>query len=291
MDGKVAHWTAIKTSHPSIVINGTGKANMQTRVIINADDLGRSPGVNTGILRAHQEGAVTSTTALMNMPYSAKALREASAACPALGIGVHLNITQGRPVLPARQVRSLVGADGCFHLFHQQPDRLPRIRPDELRAEWQAQIESMLALGMQPDHLDSHHHSAYFHPSFFETMLDIASSYHLPIRYPPVENIDILGGHKAILHSIQQQRVAAPHSCQTGFYGGDVSLEQLQRILQELPDGTHELMCHPGVNDPDLDATSAYSRPREIELAILTDPALKAFLAENQIELARFSDL
>ena len=85
-----------------------------TRLIINADDLGMSRGITDGILVAHRYGFLTSTSLLVNMAASEYAV-ERVASAPKLGVGVHLNICQGRPISPAREVPSLVNADGTFH--------------------------------------------------------------------------------------------------------------------------------------------------------------------------------
>jgi predicted glycoside hydrolase/deacetylase ChbG (UPF0249 family) len=86
---------------------------MTRRLIVNADDYGRTPGVSQGILATHEEGIVTSTTVMINQPQIATHLREALA-CPKLGVGLHLVFTAGRPVLGAGAIPDLVRKDGQF---------------------------------------------------------------------------------------------------------------------------------------------------------------------------------
>ena len=88
--------------------------NVTTCLIVNADDYAMSPGVSRGILEAHARGVVTSTTALVNTPGAKEALAAARAGAPALGLGLHVNLSFGRPVLPPSAVPSLVGDEGHF---------------------------------------------------------------------------------------------------------------------------------------------------------------------------------
>src|SRR5271163_1537845 len=85
-----------------------------TKLIINADDLGMSRGITDGILVAHRYGFLTSASLLVNMPASEYAV-ERVASAPKLGVGVHLNICQGRPISPVREVPSLVDVEGKFY--------------------------------------------------------------------------------------------------------------------------------------------------------------------------------
>src|SRR5512143_2034400 len=131
---------------------------MTRQLIVNADDFGRTRGVSAGILRAHQEGIVTSTTAMMNMTGVAADLHLAQTEAPQLGLGVHLNFTAGRPLLPPEWCASLVDEQGHFlkqEVITANPDRL---KPDELRAELKSQITAFKnGLNALPDHLDAHH--------------------------------------------------------------------------------------------------------------------------------------
>jgi predicted glycoside hydrolase/deacetylase ChbG (UPF0249 family) len=160
-------------------------------LIVNADDYGHTAGVSRGIREAHLTGIVTSTTAMLNMSGVEEALREAIATCPQLGLGVHLVLTAGAPVLPASLVPSLVGNDGRFFKQAEFRARLATCNPDDAQAEWRAQIEKFCAVvGRSPDHLDSHHHTSYWSPSLLAVMLALASEYHCPIRPIPSDNPD-----------------------------------------------------------------------------------------------------
>lgn len=261
-------------------------------LIINADDLGLTPGVTAGILQAHTHGIVTSTSALMNSTHIQSDLSRTQVECPHLGIGIHLTLTEGQPMLPIRKVPSLVDESGRFYKLNHEPERIQGINFDEVRAEWRAQIELFMDRGIHPDHLDSHHHISYFHPELFKVMLTLAHEFRLPVRYPPQMFLDQLGKEK-VDRWLREYNVKSPSDCITGFYGegNNLSRENLTEILDSLGEGTYELMCHPGYADQMLLNNSSYSKPRELELEILTDPEIIRLMETNEIQRIRFSDL
>ena len=153
---------------------------MTRQLIVNADDFGRTRGVSAGILRAHLGGIVTSTTAMMNMPGVAADLHQAKSEAPRLGLGVHLNFTAGRPLLPPEWCASLVDERGHFLAQEAIAAAPDRVNPDELREELKSQITTFKnALGTLPDHLDAHHF-IHLYPPFFEVYLDLADSSSCP---------------------------------------------------------------------------------------------------------------
>lgn len=274
------------------------------RLIVNADDYGRTAGVSRGIREAHLNGIVTSTTAMMNMPGVEDALREARDSCPSLGLGVHLVLTAGAPLLPADQVPSLVGEDKRFPTVQELIPRLPSVDAAELKAEWRAQVEKFYAVvGRRPDHLDSHHHISFVSPMFLETMLDLATEYGCAVRRPLAEGLSTEEIVLPIPAPLERDMVASvsqlltdrgiPHPDHfiTAFYDEGANLGSLLRILGALKEGVTEIMCHPGYADTELLTGSPYNRQRERELKALTHQAAKAALAELRITLATFGTL
>ncbi|CAG0935925.1 Carbohydrate deacetylase [Thermoflexales bacterium] len=280
---------------------------MIRQLIVNADDFGRTRGVSAGILRAHLEGIVTSATAMMNMPGVAADLHLAQTEAPRLGLGVHLNFTAGRPLLPTEWCASLVDEHGYFlkqEVITATPDRL---KPDELRAELKSQITTFKnAMNALPDHLDAHHF-VHLYPPLFEVYLDLADSFKLPVRIPfprQADQIDhippIIRGvppetARSIVRADQQQLAArsikAPDHFLATFYDPLTTVEHLLRLLENLAEGTTELMTHPGAVDERLQAESHYTTQREQEAAALTSPQVKARLTELGIQLITFADL
>jgi chitin disaccharide deacetylase len=164
---------------------------MTTRLIINADDYGRSAEVSRGIRDAHLHGIVTSATCMLNMPSVVDDIQIALKETPNLGMGVHLVLTSGRPLLPAEQVSALIQPNGSFLTPDEVIFRCPTFPVAEVKAEWRAQIEKFIAIAWKkPTHLDSHHHSSYFTPSLFQAMLELAQEYDCAIRLPVSQDED-----------------------------------------------------------------------------------------------------
>src|SRR5579859_4625753 len=123
------------------------------RLIVNADDFGRTLGVNAGVLRAHRDGIVTATTLLVNAPGTADAARIARAT-PSLDVGVHLTLTYGRPVSDPAAVPSLVEPDGSFPRAPGAFLGSDRADPDDAIVEYRAQfVRARALIGRSPTHL------------------------------------------------------------------------------------------------------------------------------------------
>ncbi len=252
------------------------------KLIVNGDDFGFSPGQNLGIIKAHKEGILTSTTALANGEYLLEGM-EAAALCPDLGIGVHLTMDLGKPVLPPLSVPSLVDEKGQFKKYQEH---LPLvINHHELHAEWTAQIEKIRSLGVEPTHLDGHHH-LHLHKDVIAVTMRLAMEYDLPIRYLPLyhgeEEIELLKKHK--IKMIQGL---------ADFYNDTVSEEYFLnfRSNHTFHDGdTVELMCHPAYVDDIIFSRSRYNVPRVKELVILTSEVVRSSILAQKIQLGNVRD-
>lgn len=257
------------------------------RLIVNADDYGRTASISRGIRYAHLHGIVTTTTAMMNHPAALSDVRAATAECPALGLGVHLTLTSGRPLRSPAQVPSLVNSEGGFLTLEQFTSASTRVSPAEVRAEWRAQIELFLTTGATLDHLDSHHHTSYFTEETFGIMLDLAKEYDVPVRRPH-------DSATAPQSPGFAQRLLREKKCQTtdyfiaSFYDTGATLANLLNILSALPDGLTEIMSHPGYIDDEILSGSSYNRQREQEILALTDSEVRHALQASQIALATF---
>src|SRR5690242_18920412 len=111
------------------------------RLIINSDDYGRSPDISRGIRQAHLNGVVSSTTCMMNIPTTAQDVAVAVQETPKLGMGVHLVLTMGKPILPREAVSSIVDEQGNNRKYVPFLDNIPQLNIAEVKAEWQAQID------------------------------------------------------------------------------------------------------------------------------------------------------
>jgi predicted glycoside hydrolase/deacetylase ChbG (UPF0249 family) len=231
---------------------------------------------------------------MMNIPTTADDIRISLQETPKLGLGVHLVLTMGRPISAPESVSSLVDENGFFFKNGPLQKRLSSLNVEEVKREWRAQIECFLqAAGRKPDHLDSHHHSSYFTPELFRAMLELAREYDCPIRYPFTEVwSETEETSKHVPDLMQEFAPRRPDMFISAFYDETATLEQILKIINNLGDGTNELMCHPGyVDEVFAEKESPYNFQRERELSILVDPSLKDAIHSNEIELITFADL
>ncbi len=249
-------------------------------LILNADDLGWTPGVNDGIFATHARGVVSSATLMVNAPGAAHAV--AALARPelaALGVGLHVTLTGGGPTtLPPAEVPSLVDAHGRLP---RRPDGLAGARPTEILAEVRAQLARFEALvGRAPTHLDGHHH-VHRRPEVLAQVTAVAAAAGLPVR-----QVDA-----AMRAELRRAGIATTDFFDASFFAAGVSRERLVESFKRLPAGLSEIMCHPGRVDAELERSSTYTADREIEIDILSDPAVTAALAAEDIRLVSYTAL
>jgi len=248
---------------------------LMRRLFINADDCGLTDGVTAGIAAAMRAGLVGGTTAMVCAAGAAERLRRMGAAFPGR-IGLHLQLTAGRPCLPAEDVPSLVGPDGTFP---RKKTAVGDVDPEEVRREWWAQLAALRALGIAPSHLDAHHH-IHKRPELFPIFVELARELGVPAR--------------ALTQDMRRQLddAGVPHAavCVTDWFAGDLSATRFCDLVEAafaaLPAGTTvEVMTHPGHCDAALAACSSYGDDRERELRTLTDPELFRMLTERGIDV------
>jgi predicted glycoside hydrolase/deacetylase ChbG (UPF0249 family) len=249
------------------------------RLIVNADDFGRSVGIDDGILRAHGGGIVTSTTFMTNAPSTEHAATLARAT-PTLDVGVHLVLTYARPLSNPARIRSLVREDGSFwrpsELLARSIDRA------EALAEYRAQFARARELiARDPTHVDTHHW-VHDHPALSWAVCELARETGAAARtHTPVQRDEYRAkGVRTTDHFTREFQ-----------HQGHIEVADLLALISRLEDGVTELMCHPGEPDPGLVATSAYARERPLELAALTDPTVRAALESRRITLTTFAEL
>lgn len=241
------------------------------QIIINADDFGYSRSVNYGIIDAHTEGVLTSTTLMTNMPGAEHAYKLGKQH-PNLGIGVHLTLTCGKPLL--KNHHTLVDGDGNFKRLHHYEQKF-YVDQDEVYAEWQAQIERFLSSGLTPTHLDSHHHVNNLEP-ILPVFKRLADEYQLPVR-----------------NNFNQDDQFILATTDTFEYNPDVLLLDTEKILEKYNGAkTVEIMCHPAYLDKSIVTGSTYVMPRIEELDVLTHANVKKKLMNsNHFQLITFEHI
>jgi predicted glycoside hydrolase/deacetylase ChbG (UPF0249 family) len=286
-------------------------------LIVNADDLGWTEGVNRGIAEAHRNGIVTSTSLLANgcaFQAGVQTARES----PRLGVGVHLNLSDGKPVAPPAVVKSLLGADGEFSggpeslLFRLTTKNLDT---KEVELEWSAQIAKVQAAGVRPTHLDGHKHVQML-PGLFAIALRLAKRHGIAAVRVSHETSRLrsalTGGDESTRVILKQgvqarglkflARDARAMAERSGIAAADffcgiaqtgvLSKEGVLQLLASLPEGTTELMCHPGYADAELQKTATrLQNSRQTELQILTDREIRKSIAALGIRLINYEQI
>jgi len=270
------------------------------RLIVNADDLGSGAAIDRGIFRAFREGIVTSASLLATGSSCAEAAREALAS--GLPAGIHLNLSEGRPLTGL--IRGLTTAAGDFPGKAETRRRLAAgaVDVDDLRVELTAQADRLVEMGLRIDHLDTHQHTFLF-PKVAEAALAVASRFgiaaaRLPQPAEP-ETADPGGGlgEELALYRrlapgaarlLGDSGLATPNGLWGMAYLNRLDEAALVGILRSLEPGVWELMVHPGGSHP---STPFAGPERETEVAALTSPNVRALIGELGIALTTFGEL
>jgi chitin disaccharide deacetylase len=227
-------------------------------LIVNADDFGLSSGVNRGVARAHDEGIVTSTSAMVRRDAIEEAAQLARAR-PKLSVGLHIDLSEW------------VYRDGDWVPLYEIVVGEDRAA---VEAEVAAQLASFVSLfGRRPTHLDSHQHRHVDEP-VRSVMVEVGRRLGVPVRgYTP---------------GIRYRGDFYGQSGRGDPFPEAITVDSLLRLLSSLPEGVTELGCHPA-SEPEAD--SSYSSERPLELEVLCDSRAKAAVKSEDIELVSFEAL
>ena len=258
-------------------------------LITNADDFGFTRDVNEGIVHAHRAGILTAATLMAPGAAFANAV-ELARDNPDLDLGVHL-VLVGSPGYP-RTVAQLL-----------QAVALRRIR---IYDELAGQVRRILDAGIRPTHLDTHKHTHLF-PAVLDAVARVSEEFQIPwVRRPFDLPMDAAGiSWKTRLASRgfrfvrgRFHRVLARHGCRTtdhfaGFLiTGHYDAPELAALIERLPEGVTEFMCHPGFCTDELrQAQTRLKESRRRELEALTSPQVRAALEASGVKLTRYRDL
>ena len=287
-------------------------------LIVNADDLGWTEGVNRGILDAFRRGIVTSTSLLANGAAFPEAVKAAKSA-PRLAVGVHLNLSDGAPTADRESVTSLLNDGGVFaggpeHLLMKRARG--KLVLDEVEEEWDAQIQKVRDTGIRPTHLDGHKHVQML-PGLFEIALRLAKKHGIEAIRVSLEESSLRSalasgsqqragvvmkqgvqarGLKLLARGARKQATRMGIATADYFCGvaqtGELTLEGVERLLRNLPEGTTELICHPGYADETLQKTATRLQgSRQKELEILTDTRIRNLVASQGIRLIDYGSV
>lgn len=255
------------------------------QLIVNGDDLGYSPAVNQAILALSAAGKLSSASLVANLPHAGQAMEMVKGGV-GFAVGVHLNLTKGKPCLSPERVGSMIRPDGEFH---RTPALFARaaagaLDPDQVRAELRAQIDRALDCGVLINHLDSHSHWQVF-PRLNRILTDLAREYKVS-RVRVVDPRRTLVPNRTWLAMVRRTPLPPGLPAQTDYMlslhqwlaaGGAVSPllagEQVRRIL-DMPGATLEMVVHAGsTDDPDFPPDTLPTLRRQWEVDYLSGGA------------------
>lgn len=245
------------------------------KIIINADDFGFSNSINNGIIDAYKEGLISSTSIMINMPYAEEAILKWKEN-KSLGLGLHINLTQGSPI--SSNVKSLVDENNIFHKHRKIENEEIEVTYEDAYREIKAQIEKVLSYNVKIDHLDFHHFIHLNH-SIRKVLIDLALEYQLPIRAMDDD----------FQKEILQAKIKTTDAFCFDFYGEGAKRENIVKFIEEHKNcNSIEILTHCGYVDEDTKYRSNYLL-REIELSELRKLKENGFYKKNK--LSKYSDL
>jgi hopanoid biosynthesis associated protein HpnK len=287
------------------------------KLIVTADDFGLTGGVNDAIATACRGGILTTASLMVNGP-AYEAAVEIAQREQRLDVGLHLNLTEGRPVAKPASIPSIADERG---FLHKHPVQLAgaavrgKIAPGDLEREIRAQIEKALDSGIPITHIDGHKH-VHIVPAILSILSRILSEYGIGgirctrERVPRLASLlarsrrswikvakqRAFGKVLSIAWSMQSRRLPSGLAAPKKFYGitqtGFLDIMAFRDIVHDLDEGVHELMCHPGRLDDDLRRTpTRLLAQRERELELLTGSEARRVLNDAGVHLTTYRDL
>jgi len=295
---------------------------MDKRIIINADDFGLSDGINKAVAQAHTEGVLTSATIMANMPAAKEAVKMAKK-MPTLGVGVHLNLSEGRPISKDNSIECLVDRDGRFALSPLKLAFLAvgrhKIR-NAVRTELTAQIQWVIDSGLTPTHLDSHKHIHSF-PALFPIVCELARRFEVAAVRFTLEPKELSqmpwplpkeGGREraarlrtmAKINHFQNSYFLKTNAFLGVAHMGKIDVNFFKAVTLYNSAATAEVMTHPGLADAALYDEKQNSGPscaasdrtgtlhqRRVELEALCSERTKQYFEDARIKLVHYGKL
>ena len=269
------------------------------RLIVNADDFGRSASINEAVIRAHRDGILTTASLMVNEPDCAAAVQLAKAN-PRLGVGLHLTLLMGHAALPPSKISGLVNERGEFSNAPVATGARYFFRRElraQLRAEIHAQFARFHATGLTLDHVNGHLHM-HLHPVVFSLLMEDAATLgitRLRLTCEPFwMDVPLAAGNRLYRAShamiyfclswnaqtrLRQNKIRYTQRVFGLLQNARVNEDYISKLLPILPPGDSELYSHPSLDE------------FRHEFDALVSPRVKALVASGNIQLIRYQDL
>ena len=284
-------------SMPSISCIKKEEVPVLRYIIINADDFGRHAEINRAVEEGLVHGCLRSATVMPGGAAFAGAI-DIARRHEELGLGVHFTLVDGHPILPPEEIPSLVGSEGDFlpdHTALLKRYLKGSINLEEVRRELAAQLQKVEATGIPISHVDSHQHMHTL-PGIIDIVLDLAA------RTPLFAGA--FGGLGQLVGRLGLSTLARLAACKAhrrglltpdnfaGIVAGEaVSEGELLHLIAHLPQGTTEVMMHPGTKNDVLQEDSGWQHDFEAELAAILSPRVGEALRKAEVEPVNFRHL
>jgi predicted glycoside hydrolase/deacetylase ChbG (UPF0249 family) len=275
---------------------------MSRLLVVNADDMGLTPGVCRAVHRGHTDGVVTSTSVLAvgaAFDEAATRLRD----LPGLGVGAHLAIVgEDRPLLSAAEIPTLVDREGRFPLSYRTVvarGAAGRIDPADVRREFAAQLERVAGIGVEVTHLDTHQHT-HLWPAVAGVVVELARNAGVPsVRLPTSRRRGPLGLGVRLLSGRLRARLQRAGLRTTGDYAGLDEAGALDEArfagalhrLARAGAPSAEVNTHPGEAGEAALSRFTWGYRWADELTMLTAPATRELIGRLGYRLGSFADL
>jgi hopanoid biosynthesis associated protein HpnK len=274
------------------------------RIVVTADDFGAGVEVNEAVESAHRGGVLKAASLMVGAPFAADAVKRAQR-LPDLRVGLHLVLTEGRPVLPASSVPDLVDATGAFRTEMARMGRaifFSRRVQAQIAAEIEAQFAAFRATGLPLDHANAHKHF-HVHPTIGRLLIEIGRKFGLKAVRVPLEPAAVLvkaePGYKPVpawdtapwAYLLRRRLRAAGMSVTDAMFGlrwsGAMTANRLAALIRNAPCALIEIYLHPATG-PYAGSAPGYQYAEE--LAALISPETAAAIAESSAALGGFAD-
>jgi len=272
------------------------------RLIVTADDFGASSEVNDAVEQAHRGGILTAASLMVAGDAVEDAVVRARA-MPALGVGLHVVLVEGRPILPPERIPALVDSNGKFRTDMARAGITIFASPAarrQLAVEIEAQFAAFAATGLPLDHVNAHKHF-HLHPTITGAILRIGKRYGMRSARAPIEPRRLLRQvdgtdtgprietvwARLVRARLRRAGMLVPDQVFGLAWSGAMTADRVRGLLERLPDGLTEVYTHPATGSY-RNAASGYDYRGE--LSALTDPLAKAVVTRDSIALGRFSD-
>jgi len=276
-------------------------------LIVNADDFGRHKLINAAVEKAVQSGCLKSATIMAGGRAFDDAV-EVAKRNPALGVGIHFTLVNGFPILPPNEIPTLVTEDGTFHenyIVFLKKYLQGKFDRHEIRAELAAQLEKVQRAGLNLTHFDSHQH-LHNVPGIIGITIELATKANIfAMRVSETKIFDgeldstaqFIGRLGLGSLAVYARRKASRQGIKTpehfsGIVAGEAVDENfLLHIIDDMKDGTLEVMLHPGTDNKVLQDYTGWQHDFEAELAAVTSPKILKLLEDKDISAVNFSAL